>query len=219
MRIIFISLYNYLGLGLLGLFVFMVIPFDTQAESNESMFYGAADIVVYDEFGNEMLTQTVHNRLVNQGEDFILEMSFTDGLHPTGSSSGDDSVAMNSICLTSFDVSGVGETYTAAQFDVDNALDNTATPCLRDSSADRTVQGKRTIGPLVFQVPQNAPLTGDIKGIGICRSNSGSFIGCDDYTSGGVFLFAVVDTTDILNLQQDQTVSVKYTFDITSDDT
>jgi len=202
---------------LLGLFAFMVIPFDTQAESNESIFYGSVDIVVYDESGNEMLTQTVHNRLVNQGEDFILAASFTDGLDPAGNQN--DSAQINSICLTSFDVSGVTETYTAQQFDIDNSLDNTATPCKRDSSADKTIQGKRVIGPLVFQVPQNAPLTGDIKGIGICRSTSSTFIGCDDYTQGGVFLFAVVDTIDILNLQQDQTVSVKYTFDITSDDT
>jgi len=195
----------------------MVVPFETQAETNQPVFYGSADIVVYDESGNEMFAQTVHNRLVNQGEDFILSQSFSDGIHPT--SNGDDSYAINSICLTSFDVSGVGETYTAQQFDIDNSLDFTATPCLRDSSADSTVQGKRVIGPLVFQVPQNAAITTDIKGIGICRNNQGVFAGCDDFTTGGVYLFAVIDTTDILNVQQDQTVSVKYTFDITSDNT
>ena len=63
----------------MGLFAFMVIPFETQAETNESIFFGSADIVVYDKLGNEMLTQTVHNRLTNEGENYILMQTFRGG--------------------------------------------------------------------------------------------------------------------------------------------
>jgi hypothetical protein len=209
-------LYNYLGLGLLGLFAFMVIPFDTQAETNESVIHGYSDMIVYDEFGKEIITQTVHNRLTDQGETFLISSVFRDG---NDDDSDIDPERISSICLTNFDVSGVGETYDASTFDTDNTLGSNN--CLVDTSIDKSTQGKAMIGPLIFQAPANVGLGENVTGIGICRSTSAtSFTNCASFSgSDGPVLFAIVDTTDILDLQQDQTVSIRYTFDITSDNT
>lgn len=197
-------MYNYFGLLLLGMFGFMVIPFDTPAETNESFFYGSADIIVFDKFGEEVISQTVHNRLVDSGETFLLSQSFGDSVSST---------IISRICLTDDDMAGLTELTTNADFNTGNTLDSSATPCLIDNAVDfSTTQGTAVIGPLIFQAPQNIPINGDVKGIGICQNS-------DPQTTCNGLLFAAIDTSDVLNLQQDQTISVRYTFDITSPNT
>ena len=125
------------------------------------------------------------------------------------------------ICLTNDDLSGLGEGLTASQFNTDNTLDNQAGTNCKSVTAIIGPQGFATIGPLVFQVPQNIPIGEDIKGIGICKVPSGASSNVKNKLCAfnDSVLFAAIDTTDVLNLQQDQTVSIRYEFDMRSPDT
>ena len=83
-------------MGLLGLIAILVIPAGTQSMTNDGFnLYGQATMTYNDAFGNEMLSQTVHNQLFDQGEDFILANTFT-GISDIGT----DATQIGAICLT-----------------------------------------------------------------------------------------------------------------------
>jgi len=193
--------YSWAVIGLVGVFALVAIPLAME-EKNDALFYGYATITVFDADGTEIFSETTHNRLVDEGETFLLRHTFRTNV---------GNVRIATICLTNGDLSGLSESTTRVDFNTGNSLGSSATPCKTDSSVDTTTtQGFATIGPLIYQAPQNVAIGEDIKGIGICQGGS---IGCDNT------LFAVIDTTDILNLQQDQTISIRYEFDMRSPDT
>jgi len=64
-------MYTYIGLGLMSVFALMITPGNYDPVNNGLVFYGFGTITQYDKDGNEVLSQTVHNRLVNQGEEFL----------------------------------------------------------------------------------------------------------------------------------------------------
>ena len=70
-------MYGHIGVGLLGLFILMIIPAGVDNTQEEAKFYGAAHLVVRDVAGNEVFEQTIHNRLLNAGENYIIDQAFT----------------------------------------------------------------------------------------------------------------------------------------------
>ena len=96
----------------MGILAMMVIPSNIGAQQSGPDFYGAATISQSDADGQELFSQTVHNRIVDTGEVFILDQTFQ--------KSGDTDVAnagqIGSICISSDNTAPV-EGLTAATFD------------------------------------------------------------------------------------------------------
>jgi len=199
------------AIGILTLLAITIVPFHGESNSNDGKLYGLLTLVQYDENSNEVFSQSTHNRLVDQGETFLLGATFFNN-----TASPADNTSIGAICIKGGGaIDAASETETAALFESDNTL--TGTNCIVDSSGQgvdlTTTQGTAVIGPLTFNEPQHIAATQTILGIGICQSNGAvtPYTGCDN---AGI-LFAIIDTADI-TLASAETVQITYTFDIRS---
>ena len=225
---------KYLGVAMLGLFAVMVFPMSSSSvtsDANALMVFGMGSMTVYDEEGQEQFAQTIHNRIVNQGEEYLLDQVFDVGATVEG-----DSSSIGSICLSadaSF-TSNLVEGLTAASFDTNDGL--TTENCLNDP--DQTVvvttdNGLAQVGSITFgagsdnwsgTADDEVPADTTIYGIGICQTNStvttANWNSCADGgdAAGSGILFAGFDITDV-TLADNETVQVTYTFNVTSNDT
>lgn len=202
-------MYKYLGAGLMGLFVFMMFPSGMQTDTQEGLkMYGSATLDYQDESGNSMFTQTVHNQLFDAGEEEILKQVFTDGtVSPTA-----DNVQIASMCIAEGTPLS-DETQTAANFVTANSILNTETNCI-EANFNIPVDGTASTPANVFTSGTHL-VTGDqVTSIGICSGEAG---GSPHNSCSGV-LFAVVDTSDV-TLTGTESVTITYTFDISSDGT
>lgn len=197
---------KFVGLAMMGIFAMMVIPASFDAADGEHTLWGAATVTQKDATGNTLFTQTVHNRVVDTGEDFLLESTFKNG------SANADTVLIGSICISDT-VNNVVETNSSSSFDTANGI--TETNCIEASGATISASTAQ-IGPLTFSEPTHISTGGTVDGIGICQANGGTtpFNNCG--TAG--ILFALVDTTDT-TLNSGETVDITYTFDISSSGT
>ena len=192
--------------GLLAILAITIVPFSGETNSTDGKFYGYVTLVAYDENRNEVLSQTIHNRLVDTGETFLLEATFTEGTAPT------DVNQIGAICLIEDTTVDVIETHTAADFDGNNTIVS-GTNCVVDTAVDLSTQGLAVIGMEQF-VGGTHQASGDtINGIGICQSNGGTTPYTDCATAG--ILFSVIDTSDV-TLVTSETVDITYTFNMTS---
>ena len=179
----------------------------------QSKMYGAATLVAYDLERNEIFSQTIHNRLVDTGEDFINHMVFSD----VNTVADDD--AIGSICAYENGGTSIGdlniETTTAADFDSNNQ--NITNQECRTDDAVTVTNGTSiaVIGPLTFQGGINLNIGGEVNGLGVCQAHNTNlnFTGCA--TEGD--LFAIVDTSDV-TLASAETVDITYTFSLVSND-
>jgi len=172
---------------------------------------GTFTVVHFDKDGKELSRQVIHNRVVDQGEDFIIDQSFKEG------SAGEtvDADQMASICVSA-EVGFVdtSETKTAANFDSSDGL--SSTNCISDSSVTQSSQ-TAVIGAETFTGGTHVPNDTVITGIGICQgSGSTPFANCADAQGGssGV-MFAQVNIADV-TLAASETVQITYTLDISS---
>ena len=202
------SSYKIGAIGLLAILAITIVPFDGETYSNEGKLYGLLTLVHYDENNNEVFSQTVHNRLVDDGETFLLEASFREGTAPA------DNTQIAAICIANA-VDDTNEGEDAAAFDLTNTIGiGTAGNCLVDSAVDiSATQGTAIIGPETFTGATHLAAGQTISGIGICQGNGGGIPYADCATAG--ILFAVIDTADVTLLAA-ETVQITYTFDIRS---
>lgn len=200
-----------------------------KAGSSVLSLYGVATVVHTGADGTVLDTQTAHNRLLDDGEDFILEQVFSDG---TGAVS--DSLQIGAICLSADDTAiveglDVSTFNTKHQADHNTRVTSTGTSsidggdvheCLADVDVGLSGQ-KATIGPLTF-VANNTDTTGSesnwkpdvaVKMIGVCQGFTTA--SADACTTR---LFAAVDINDV-TLAEGETLTVTYEFDMTSDTT
>ena len=66
-----ILMYKYAGFSLIGLIVVLLLPTGIDGQFNGVHMYGTTTIEQYDSHGNQIFSQTVHNLITNDGEDFI----------------------------------------------------------------------------------------------------------------------------------------------------
>ena len=90
-------MYKYFGLGLLGLLAVMLMPTNDVTTSPDPSLYGLATLSVLDNQGNVILTNTVHNIVVNTGTQQMLGAVFQENLNVVGST---EITSANAICLT-----------------------------------------------------------------------------------------------------------------------
>jgi hypothetical protein len=186
----------------------------TETNPNELKFGGTFTVVHFDKDGNELSREVIHNRVVDQGEDFIIDQSFKEGT--AGETVDADQIA--SICVSA-EAGFVAtlETKTASGFDTSDGL--ATTNCISDSSVTQSSQ-TAVIGPETFTGGTHVPGGTIITGIGICQgSTSTPFANCADAQGASTgILFAQVDISDV-TLATSETVQITYTFDISSSGT
>jgi hypothetical protein len=200
-----------IGIALMAIFAVMVIPAQGSSENGRPTYYGMGTIVLNDSFGNEVFSQTLHNRVVNTGESFIIAQTFQNG-----TSSVADTNAIGSICVTEAAGFTPAEGDDAATFDTNTTI-GTGNECKEDTTVTESTQGQAVIGPLTFAV-SNLDAAGEtITGIGVCQATTANDNDFGTCASNGL-LFAEVDTTDV-TLNTGETVQITYTFDITSSGT
>jgi len=200
------NLYKIGIVGLLSILAITIVPFSGETNSIDGKLYGLITLVQYDENRNEVFSQTVHNRLVDTGETFLLQASFTEATAPA------DNTQIGVICIAEGVIDDADEAETAAAFDTANTL--TGNNCQADGTVDiTTTQGTAIIGPLTFAEPTHLAAADVVNGIGVCQTNGVTSPFADCATSG--VLFAVIDTADV-TINAGETVDITYTFDITS---
>jgi len=206
--------------GLLGFLVVLILPANAD-EQTPSFLYGAATLVAYDTNGNEFFAQTVHNRLFDEGEDFMLNQAFTD----IGGPVTIDTDQIGAICLSAAAASTTESDDNGAFNIAHNAADNGPTDgslnCITPVSGVNPVTSTLqvvTIGPLTFTADAaegaNWFATDTVLHIGICDASPTDI----DVRGCTTNLFAVVDTSDV-TLADTETVDVTYTFDLSSSTT
>jgi hypothetical protein len=200
-------MYTYIGLGLISVFAMMIIPSNFDTVNNELVFYGAGTITQYDKDGNEMFSQTIHNQVVNTGEDFLIDQTFQDSVTLA------DNEQIGSICIFE-GTPTVAETTTAASFDSANTIAAGRTNCKEDTTV--TTSGSiATVNPATFTCGGTNCDNGDtISAFAVCQNDATDDLDFEDCATEGV-LFAIIDSTDT-TLAASETLSITYNFDITS---
>ena len=202
-------MYGYIGAGLMGLFILMVLPAGMDNIQEDGKFYGAANLLVRDAAGNELFQQTVHNRLLDTGENYIVTQTFVGGGDPAL-----DNTQMSAICVTN--VTTVSETDTATTFSRPAMSLNGTDHCLV-STPNLVGDGQVIIGPLQFTGGANIGPGETIRSIAICSNNddAGNYSDC---INGGLnpIAFAAIVTSSV-QLGATETVDITYTFDMSSD--
>jgi hypothetical protein len=201
-------MYGYIGAGLMGLFILMVLPAGMDNIQEDGKFYGAANLLVRDASGNELFQQTVHNDLLDTGENYIVTQTFVGGGAP-----GADNTQMSAICVT--DVTTVSETDTAATYSAPaNTL--TGTNHCHTTVPNIPNDGTVVLGPETFTGGTDIGATETIRSIAICADNDGlgDYTDCDQATSNAIAFAAIV--TSSVQLGATETVDVTYTFDMSS---
>lgn len=174
-------------------------------------FGGFATVVVKDACGDIISKQTVHNRVVDQGEDWMIDELFKEGT--AGESADADQLA--TICLSAeVGFTDTSETETAALFDTDDGL--AGNNCISDASVSVASQ-IATIGALTFDAPTHVPNDTVVTGIGICQGAAATpFNQCQDAqaASAGI-LWSQINIADV-TLPNLATVDITYNLDVSS---
>ena len=204
-------MYKAIGLGLFGLFFMLVIPTGLESQQDNVLLYGTGTIVQKDASGEVILENVVHNRIVNTGEQFMMNATFRNS-----STDVENSRAISTICLYRGSFSTIdSETTTATSFDNANTI--TGIECQVESTNDVTTTPGQGIVNGTFSEPTHASATDEIGAIGVCQdaaaqSDATDFNNC---AQNGSILFSVFDITNV-TLGTGGTVDITYTFDITS---
>ena len=209
-------MYKYFGIALLGIFATMLIPISVES-STGSTFYGIAHVTTFDATGNPTSTQTVHNALIDLGEDFVITQVFQSG----GGEPVAENASIATICLSEdATYSGTGtppvENTSVATFDSADGMTITNN-CLEDTAVDDSTNGIAVIdGGVTFDAGTHADQDEAVTNIGICPAYTAANLGngCAA-TAGGsnLILFAIVDITDF-TLGAGESATVTYTFDV-----
>jgi len=200
-------MYNYLGVGLLGLFILMIFPAGMDTIQEEGKFYGSAHLVVRDAAGNEVFSQTVHNRLLDAGENYIIDQAFTgDGAAVA------DADQISAICVT--DVITIVEGSTAGDFSgANNGLGGT-NHC-HVTTPTHNNDGTTVLGAETFTGGVDVAIGDIITSIAICSNNAGADYADCSTPVNGIALAAI--TTSAVQLGDTETVDITYTFDLSSE--
>ena len=202
-------MYGHIGAGLLGLFILMVLPAGIDNTQEDAKFYGAAHLLVRDAAGNEVFQQTVHNRLLNAGENFIINQTFVGGGAPIV-----DTAQMSAICVTNLTL--VNETDTATSY---SAPANSLTGGNHCHFTVPNIQNDGTVvlGAETFIGGTDIGATETIRSIAICADNAAAdYTDCDQAASNKIAFAAIV--TSAVQLGATETVDITYTFDLSSPD-
>lgn len=217
-------MYTYIGIALLSVAAIMMIPAQTEAASSSPIFWGMANVKVFDANGNEVMRQQVHNNLMDAGEAYLVKQVFKEG----GSADETDADQIASICLSKAGgFAGTGntptETDSASTFDTAAGFGGEAS-CIVDADVNDSTPGAPIIGPETFDYATHVGNAGShtITNIGICQGDgtvgASTNLDCEDAQTTPVgILFAQIDIADFTLATAGEQAQIDYTFDIDSD--
>ena len=199
-------------MGLFGLFIMMVLPSGMDSLQEQGKFYGAAHLLVRDAAGNELLSQTVHNTLLDTGEVFIIDQAFTGATG--GAADVLDTNQISAICVT--DVTTITEASIASDFSGANNNLGGTNHC-HFTIPDHVGDGTVILGSVTFTGGIDVAIADTIRSIAICNNNAGAdYLDCDT-PANGIAMAAIA--TSAVQLGDTETVDITYTFDLSSLDT
>lgn len=203
-----------------------------KAGSSALSLYGVAHVVHTGADGTVLDTQSVHNRLLDEGESYVLKQVFRNG------ESDADTMQIGAVCLSAYqpDLStntpGVPENSdresrtdfiaghnNAYQDHPDNLITAANTrECMTDTDVEFTGQ-VASVGPLTFTANTSSGSSNWVPGqtvaaIGVCQADTG---GASVGDCAGT-LFAAVDISNV-TLNNEETLTVTYTFDMSGEGT
>lgn len=186
----------------------MMIPAQVEVGPVGPEFYGMGSMTLFDATGNEVFAQSIHNTVVDSGEQFIIDQVFQDGTAPVA-----ENISIATICVTKEAGFADGDDLeTATTFDTNDLL--TSTNCKEDTAVTDGADGTATIGALTFDTT-NLDAAGDtITGIGICQAQSASDADFNQCGTAGI-LFAAFNVADT-QLNAGESVQISYTFNISA---
>ena len=200
--------------ALLGMLVVLMVPSNVSAtETSGLALYGMATLTQHDVNGDVVFSQTVHNQLFDDGEDFLLNNAFH-GLTDDAA----EATQIGAICLGA-QTPSTDETHTVAAWNsahdgADNASATASTLNCQTATATSSAQ-VASLAPEAFTAKADNSgnwYSGDtVLGIAVCQADSGDA----DVRGCAGTLFAVVNTSDV-TLATDETVTVTYQFSLAS---
>jgi len=197
-----------IGFGLLGLFVVMIFP---SAITDEAipMFYGTAHMVLSDSAGNVLMTQTIHNQVTDEGEEFIIDQVFT-----TADAAVTGNNRVGALCIIENSDSVFGEGTVAAVTNNLNAPGGAHCHVTSTTIVDAG-DSKAVTESEVFTAGTDFDAGETISGIVICKMDgtTGDFAECN--TPGSPLALAALDLNNVTVTGTD-TITITYTFDITT---
>ena len=210
------------GFALLGLAALMAAPSGEPAGAAPAM-YGAADVELVDADGNVRMSQTVHNRVIDSGEEFFIDQIFD-----TGDAAFTRFERVSTICIISDSYTGYSES-TTAQDQHDNHPSTNVGSVGGFDPADRvpfrslcsvvniddSAGSSAVMGPVTYVADTNLGSNQAVGGFMVCNGNAGS----QDCAPGrfGV-AFAAIDINDIRLQSAGDSLTIYYTFDISTPD-
>ena len=197
-----------IGFGLLGLFVLMIFPSTMTDVATEPMFYGTANIVLADSDGNALMKQTVHNRITDEGETFLINQVFD-----TATALAADNNRIGAICIYETSDSNIVEGTV-------NGLANgltVVTGNICHATATMTNSGSiSTTAAEVFTSGVDFTATETISAILICAKNGddNDFATCATPAGAAVAMAALIINN--VTVSGSDTVTITYTFNVTT---
>ena len=199
-------MYKIAALGMLGVLVILLIPASSDASTPISPFYGSATLMLLDEYGQEKFSQTIHNRIFDEGEDYLLDQVFTD----IGSTATVDNVQIGAICAAAGTPSTTESDDRSAIIADDTSSD--VPKCMTDTTV--TKSGQIATIDVTFVTGTNWTSGETISHISVCSAHASNTAVNDCVGT----MFAVVDTSNVTPTGT-ETVTVTYKFDISSSST
>jgi len=203
---------KFIGFGLIFLAFIMILPANSNTQSDLPKMYGIATIVLKDSTGNILFENVIHNQVVNTGTAYMLDQTFRD-LATTDVSDADQ---VDTICVTNANppAGATDDNQDADAFNTENTI--VGNTC----KGGITFVTGVTLGQTTAVSPVQTFLAGGtnfpdgttIRGIGVCGDNGAlsPFLFPDCSTAADAPLLAVFDTTDVL-VNTGESVDITYT--------
>ena len=197
---------KFLGFGLIGLMVIMLVPAVSSVKSDLPAMYGIATIVLKDSTGDILFKNEIHNQVVDVGTGYMLDQTFGDAGTDVA-----DANQVDTICVSnaSAPAGATDDTATAATFNTENTL--TSNNC-KGNIVFTTAATTAGSGTQTFSATTHFPAGTVVGGIGVCgngANGAGPFADCDT-TANQAPLLAVVDTTNV-TVNTGESVDITYT--------
>jgi len=201
-------MYQYLGFGLLTLVAILMIPAQDIESISDTSMYGMVILTVRDSADNILLTNTVHNIVVDTGTARMLGNMFTDAGNIVGAG---ETAQADGICLTNATSFAVVDSIDSTNFAAaggggNNLLDEAVGASCK--TVTWTMSNTAATGGLVnFATVTNVPVDTTITGFAVCdlAGDADSCVTTSDLvsviaTSVTLGTGETVDITYVLNL-------------------
>ena len=204
------------GFGLLGLIAVMVIPSAVSTDTAPMMLYGTANVELANPDGDVVFAQTVHNRILDGGEAFIIDQVFD-----TSATARTNDDRVSTLCVVNASMSGFsGADDTTTNEGIIASEVDTAAPSTASASSAAVCKdiadvdddtASTAILAATYTSGTDVDTNVDIGGVAVCANGGGATCAANT----GVAL-AAVNFADQNMGASGSTLTVTYTFDATT---